>query len=300
MTTDRRGPRRGGRTTRHAAALATIAGVLGLATAAASAADRPVRVVSLNMCTDQLLLDLAPPDQIVGLSPYAGNLSMSWAAAETRELPILSGTAEEVMVIRPDVVVAGRFTKRATREFLSARGIPVEEFDVSRTVADTKAQIARFGEITGAQDKARRRIAEIEAAEADLKAAALSHRLRVLPLSRRGWASGRESLTSDMLAMAGLENAAGEIGFKAGGFVSLEEIVRLRPDAILVSRDDNRAEDQGRAMLLHPAVQDMFPPERRIVIPERLSVCGGPMVAEAMRLLAAQVRRLTPRDAVRP
>ena len=80
----------------------------------------------------------------------------------------------------------------------------------------------------------------------------------------------------------------------------LFEIVRLRPDAILVSRDDGRAEDQGRAMLLHPAVQDLFPPERRIVIPERLSVCGGPMIAEAMNLLAAQIRRLAPRDASRP
>lgn len=281
-------------------AAAVMACVLIGTTGMALATDRPARVVSLNMCTDQLLLDLAPPDQIVGLSPYAGNLSMSWAAAETRALPILSGTAEEVMIIRPDLVVAGRFTKRATREFLRARGIPVEEFDVSRTVADSKAQIARFGEITGAQDKARRRIAEIESAEADLKAAALTHRLRILPLSRRGWASGRETLMSDILAMAGLDNAAGEIGLKAGGFVSLEEIVRLRPDAILVSRDDGRAEDQGRAMLLHPAVQDLFPQERRIVIPERLSVCGGPMIAEAMHLLAAQIRRLAPRDASRP
>ena len=262
--------------------------------------ERPARVVSLNMCTDQLLLDLAQPDQIAGLSPFAGNPSMSWAASRSTALPLLSGTAEEVMLIRPDLVVAGRFTKRATREFIRERGIPVEEFDVAGTLADTREQISRFGEITGARDKARRRIAEIDAAEADLRAAAVSSRMRVLPLSRRGWASGRETLMADLLAMAGLDNAAGEIGLRSGGFVTLEEIVRLRPDAILVSRDDDRAEDQGRAMLLHPAVQSLFPPERRIVIPERLTVCGGPMVAEAMRLLAVQVRRLAPREADRP
>jgi iron complex transport system substrate-binding protein len=279
-------------------AAATFAALV--AAGPAVAADRPMRVVSLNMCTDQLLLDLAPPGQIVGLSPYARSLSMSWAASQSATLPVLSGTAEEVMLIRPDLVVAGRFTRRATREFIRERGIPVEEFDVADTLAATRAQIARFGEITGAHEKARRRIAEIDAAEADLRAAAVSSRLRVLPLSRRGWASGRETLMSDLLAMAGLDNAAGEVGLRAGGFVTLEEIVRLRPDAILVSRDDDRAEDQGRAMLLHPAVQDLFPPERRIVIPERLTVCGGPMVAEAMRLLAAQVRRLAPREAIGP
>lgn len=304
MTRGAAAPRdRLGRAARRTAAglvVAFVAAAGGAAGGTATAGDRPATVVSLNMCTDQLLLDLASPDRIAGLSPYAGNLSMSWAAADARALPILSGTAEEVMVIRPDLVVAGRFTKRATREFLRERGIPVEEFDVARTVADSKAQIARFGEITGATEKARRRIADIEAAEADLRAAALTRRLRVLPLSRRGWASGRDTLMSDILAMAGLDNAAGEMGLTAGGFVSLEEIVRLRPDAILVSRDDDRAEDQGRAMLLHPAVQDLFPPDRRIVIPERLSVCGGPMIAEVMQTLAARIRRLTPRDAGRP
>jgi iron complex transport system substrate-binding protein len=50
-------------------------------------------------------------------------------------------------------------------------------------------------------------------------------------------------------------------------------------------------------MLLHPALQAMFPPERRLVVPERLTVCGGPMLGEAMRSLARQVSRLKPRDA---
>jgi iron complex transport system substrate-binding protein len=258
---------------------------------------RPERVISLNMCTDQLLLDLAPPGQIIGLSPFVRDAARSWMAAKVDDLPVLSGTAEEIMVLKPDLVVAGRFTKRATREFIRARGIPLEEFDAVRTLADTKRQIIRFGAITGAVGKAAARNAELDGAAAALKSAASSSKLRVLPLSRRGWVSGRESLMSDLLTQAGLVNAATELGLRSGGFLTLEAIVKLRPDAILISRDQGSAEDQGSAVLLHPAIQEMFPSERRIILPERLTICGGPMLVEAMQALTSQISRLKPRDA---
>lgn len=254
------------------------------------------RIISLNMCTDQLLLDLATPTQILGLSPFGADAARSWAVGKARDFPILSGTAEEVMVLKPDLVVSGTFTKRATREFIRARNIPMEEFQPVRSIAETKRQITRFGEITGARDAAARRNAEIDQALASLKAAAARRPLRVLPLSRRAWVAGSQSLLSDLLSQAGLVNVAGELGLRTGGRVSLEQIVLLKPDAILISRDDVRAEDQGSALLLHPAIAGLFPAERRIVIPEKLTICGGPMLVEAMRSLADQLSRLKPRD----
>jgi iron complex transport system substrate-binding protein len=253
------------------------------------------RIVSLNMCTDQLLLDLAAPSQIAGLSPFAADPARSWAARQARALPILSGTAEEVMVLQPDLVVSGTFTKRATREFIRARGVVLEEFVPVRSIEETKRQITRFGEITGAREAAARRNGEIDAALAELRAAAARRPLRVLPLARRAWVAGSQSLMADLMTQAGLTNAAGELGLRAGGRVSLEQIVSLKPDAILISRDDALAEDQGRALLLHPAIQALFPPARRIVLPEMLTICGGPMLVEAMRRLAAQLSSLEPR-----
>ncbi|MGL4240513.1 MAG: ABC transporter substrate-binding protein [Beijerinckiaceae bacterium] len=276
-----------------------IAALALVLTPAAAAADvrPPVRVASINMCTDQLLLDLAAREQIVGLSPFAKDTARSWAAARVGELPVLSGTAEEIMMLRPTHVLGGRFTKRATREFIRARGIPIEEFDAVRTVAQAREQIVRVGRLVGGEAAAATRVGELEAAMARLKAAASGHALRVLPLSRRGWSAGRDSLFGDLLSAAGLINAGGESGRRLGGFLSLEAIVRLRPDAILISREDGAAEDQGQAMLLHPSIQSLFPPERRIVIPESLTICGGPMLIEAMDRLSAQLSRLKPRDA---
>jgi iron complex transport system substrate-binding protein len=272
--------------------------LLWSAAAPAQPPGLPARVVSLNMCTDQLLLDLAELSRILGLSPFAADATRSFLAARAKDLPILSGTAEEIMVLKPDLVVTGTFTKRATREFIRARGVKLEEFAPVRSLAETRRQISRFGEITGERAKAAKRNAEIDAAVADLRAAASAQKLRVLPLSRRAWVSGANSLMSELLAEAGLSNAAAELGIRTGGRTTLEQIVMLKPDAILISRDDDTAEDQGRALLLHPAIQSLFPPERRIVIPERLTVCGGPMLVEAINSLAGQIGRLRPRAAL--
>ncbi len=260
--------------------------------------SRPaIRIISINMCTDQLLLDLARPAQIAGLSPFVRDMARSWAAGLVGDLPVLSGTAEEVMVIRPDVVLSGRHTRRATREFIRAQAVPLEEFDAVLTIAQAKEQIIRVARIVGAEAKGQMRVDELEAASVRLKTMSAQGKLRILPLSRRGWVAGRESLISDLLNHAGLVNATQDSGLREGGFLSLEAIVKLRPDALLITREDGRAEDQGSAMLLHPAIASMFPPERRIVIPEFLTVCGGPMLAEAMSRLADQVSRLAPRPA---
>jgi len=252
----------------------------------------PQRIVSLNMCTDQLLIDLAEPRHIVGLSPFARDPARAFEATRAARFPILSGTAEEVMVIRPDLVVSSRYMKRETRQFITARGLTLVEFDDPRTLAEARTQIAEMGRLLGVETRASERLAAFDAALSELREAASRKTLQILPLARRGWVAGSETLLADLLREAGLMNAAGALGFKAGGFASLEAVIALKPDALLLTRTEFRAEDQGQAILLHPAIQAMFPAEKRITLPERLTVCGGPMLTEAMRQLAREIRRL--------
>lgn len=257
-----------------------------------------LRLVSINMCTDQLLLDIADPADIVGLSPHSGDVARSWARDKARIYPSLSGTAEEVMVIRPDVVLAGTFTRRATRAFIAERGIALETFESARTFAEVERQIARVGAITGQQQRAGERIAQLRAAIERVRRAAVDRGLTVLPLQRRGWVSGADSIVTELFETVGLKNAGMLDGRRASGQMSLEAIVALAPDALLLGRDNPRAEDQGRAFLMHPALTALFPPERRLSLPESLTVCGGPMLAEALDRLAAQIETLQPRRAL--
>jgi iron complex transport system substrate-binding protein len=271
------------------AALATLVGVL-LAPAAAA----PPRIVSMNVCADQLLIPLAEPEQILGLSRYSRDAWQSFAADDARRYPILSGGAEDVLVLRPDIVVAGLFDKRSTRELLKAKGLRLAEFSVPRNLDEVKAQIRQMGDLVGHPERADAQIARLDDAVARARQAVTRRAYRVLLLARRGWVTGTDSLLSSLLAETGLFNAAGDLGFGFGGFASLETIVNLKPDLIVVSDASDRAEDDGRAFLLHPALERFYPPSRRIVIPERLTVCGGVMLADALDRLVSELKRVEP------
>lgn len=271
--------------------LRALALAIGLGVTAAQAEPLP-RIASINLCTDQLVATLADPAQILGLSPYARDPARSWDAATAAQFPKLSGEAEDVLVLKPDIVVAGRFTKRATRELLKQQGLRVAEFDPARSLDDVKKQLRQMGILVGHADRADAEIARLDAAIAQARMTVARKPYRVLAVSRRGWVSGADNLTTSLLAAVGLSNAGGELGLKAGGYASLEAIISLRPDLLLVTDGSDFAEDEGRAFLLHPALEKFYPSSKRIVIPERLTVCGGPTLVQALDRLASELARV--------
>jgi ABC-type Fe3+-hydroxamate transport system, periplasmic component len=258
--------------------------------ASAPALSAGPRIVSMNVCTDQLVMALADPGQIVGLSRFSRDAP--WAAGGISRYPILSGGAEDVLVSRPDIVVASLFDKRSTRELLKSHGLHVAEFGVPQDLDEAKVQIRAMGEIVGHPDRAALETARLDAAIARARQMVADKHFSVLPLSRRGWVSGRDSFVSSLLTETGLFNAAGDLG--VGGFASLEAIVNLKPDFLLVSQAGDFAGDDGQAFLLHPALERFYPPAKRIVIPERLTECGGVMLAEALDVLVRELERVGP------
>ena len=251
------------------------------------------RVASMNVCTDQLLIELADPEQIVGLSRFSRDLARSFVANDARSFPMLSGGAEDILLLKPDIVVAGQFDKRSTREFLREHGLRLAEFGVPRNLDEAKAQMRRMGEIVQHDDRATAEIARLDTAVARARKTVTEKHYSVLPLFRRGWVAGSDSLISSLLAETGLFNMASDLGIATGGSASLEAIVNARPDFLVVSEQGDRAEDEGLAFLLHPALERLYPPAKRIVMPERLTVCGGGMLAEALDLLVKELQRVS-------
>jgi iron complex transport system substrate-binding protein len=277
---------------RRSSGLAAAILVLALGIAAPAHAAELPRVASINVCTDQLLMTLADPAQILGLSPYSRDAARSWAAAEAKTYRRLSGEAEDVLMLKPDVVVASLYMKRTTRELLKQQGMKIAEFDIAKSIDDVKGQIRRMGDLVGHPDRAEAQVARLDAAIARAREVVARKPYRVLALSRRGWVSDDDSVTGALLSITGLSNAASGLDVSSGGFAKLETIVVNRPDFILISDGSDVAEDEGSAMLLHPALEKLYPPSRRIVIPEDLTVCGGPMLADALDRLVAELKRV--------
>ena len=174
------------------------------------------KLVSINMCTDQLVLDLAEPGQILGLSPFARDPLRSKEAAKAAAFPVFSGGAEEILIRPPDIVVASPYMSTATKRLLDMRKIRIESFDLVLTLDETRAQIRKMGHLLHQNARAEARIQALDQQIEALRDALAGRNLRILPVQRRGWVSGRDSLTTDLLRQGGLGNVATEIGLQGG------------------------------------------------------------------------------------
>ncbi|MET0137096.1 MAG: ABC transporter substrate-binding protein [Sphingobium sp.] len=251
---------------------------------AEGATGKPRRVVSLNLCTDQLVLALADRDQIAGITRNAGIAEMSAEAARSRGLHIMGGSAEEILGLSPDLIVGMPARSNPALGLLKGRYrmLDVPQADDYATILTSIRSVAL------ALGHAARGEAMIADMERDL--AALP---RVRPgqvaayYQRRGYMTGTGTLVDELMQRVGLVNLAARLGKPVMARLSLEEMVAAQPDYLIVESATARVTDQGTEMLHHPALARM----KRISIPQAWTVCGGPAYVKAARAMAQQVIR---------
>jgi iron complex transport system substrate-binding protein len=115
-----------------------------------------------------------------------------------------------------------------------------------------------------------------------------------LLVSHGGYAEGSASLAAGLLAEAGLAPPPGAPS-GIGGFVALERLVAIRPDLLVMHDIVSEPRDQGSVFLAHPAVRALYPPSRRIILPGRYTLCGGPGLIAGLDHLANTLANLAKR-----
>lgn len=128
--------------------------LLFIALSVGGAQAAPTRVVSLSLCTDQFVLALAERGQVAALSRLAGDPHLSPFAAQAAGMPRHGGTAEEILMLKPDLVVAGGFARGRTVEMLEQLGVPVLRLRSATLLADILPQVEQVAQALGRMDVA--------------------------------------------------------------------------------------------------------------------------------------------------
>ena len=152
--------------------------------------------------------------------------------------------------------------------------------------------------LLGHVDRGEKLIREIEAARQRLAEAPRPHAATALLVENGGYTVGPASLAATLMTEAGFALPKGAPpGY--GGFVPLEKLVTLRPDYLVLSTTVEAPDGQGALYLAHPVLRALYPPSRRIILPSRYTLCGGPALIAAFDYLTSVVTRLTA-DSVNP
>ena len=257
-----------------------------LIAASALAASAPRRVVSLNACLDAILVHVADRGQIAALSHYAREPVGSTISEVAKTLPFTWETAEEVIALRPDLVLTSRHSALATRNALGRMNIPTELFAVPDSVAASLEQVREVARLVGRPARGEALITRIEAAIAASAPPPGSRPLKALIYQPNGFAAGRGTLMDEMMTRAGFENVAGRYGLGKWGNVPVERLLADPPQVLLSGAPAPGSRTWADQVMRHPALASLSGRMVQARLEERLLYCGGPVLIHTAAALA--------------
>lgn len=269
--------------------LVRLFGLLGLLVfvSPVTAQEAPQRVVSMNLCTDQLAIQIAAPGQLVSVSYLSTDPSSSLISENLQDLYINHGLAEEILRLNPDLIIAGQYTTRTTVHLLRRLGLRVEEFPPSQSFEDIRNNIRKMGKLLHRSAEAEKQIQAFDKKLAWLMRTNLPvEKQPVLGIySLNSYVSGKGSLESEMTQAAGLRHMGSELGFVGAGRLSLESLIVTNPDQLMTWKRWSRFPTRASEVQYHPALLKWFGRDRRISLDQRHWICGTPAVLDGVEAL---------------
>ena len=202
------------------------------------------RIVSLNPVADHILLRLVAPEQLVGITAHTGrDHPEAWRFGERPQVGT-SRDIEQVLNLRPDLVIASQFSEEAYMARLREAGVVVFDLGDTRNAETTSRNIEALGQLLARETQAAGLLAAYRR-ELDSLARAASRQPAVsgmyLTYVGGSWFGGTQgSSYGDLLKLAGIEDVAAARGYRDWPQFSREEILMLAP-ALVVTRPGGRA-----------------------------------------------------------
>ena len=245
----------------------------------------PIRVVSLDLCTDQLLVELVGRDRIAAVTHLAADPAVSAIPQKARGIPITHGNAEDVLRYDPDLVLAGPFGVANTVDLLRRLGRHVVVVALPQDLDGVRASVRAVAGAVGEAAKGEALIAELDrrlsrvAPPAGPAPTALIYQVG-------GSVSGPGSLADAILAAAGFRNMSAAYRLSRGGQVPLESLIARPPDLLVLASDEEEYRTTLADNLRHPLVRRLRQRGASVELPWRFWLCGTPHIADAIERLA--------------
>jgi iron complex transport system substrate-binding protein len=262
-------------------------------------ASRPVRIISLTLATDEMLLGMVDPRRLLGVSVFAVDPAISNVADRAAEIPHkLDLNVETILSLRPDLVFVADWSDAGPVRQLRDAGVPVYLITSGVTISSIEQKITRLALLTSEDHKGRDMIAAMQERLADVQRRVSTipreKRLRVIDYATWGSAQGRGSSWDEMLDRAGLIDGVGALAADEWGQVPLsrEKLLQLDPDILVlpgwVYRNAQGASAFFAQITGDPSLKGLRAVQTRRVyqMPERLKSTTSQYFASAVEWLA--------------
>jgi iron complex transport system substrate-binding protein len=245
-------------------------------------------VMSLSMCTDDLLLELLPPERIASVTYYSRDPNNSYQWPQAAKVRVNFGTVEEVLAEKPDLVLAGTYTTPAARSLLKRLHWPLlevppaAEFDEIRTVTRQVAHALQRDEVGEAL------IAKMDSTLRALAATQPPRKIRVAAWGEGGSIPGKGTMFDSILRAAGGVNIAASLDSGAYTSFDVEQLLLAHPDILAYASNIADTPGLNTDLARHPLILKLYS-GRQVTYPGALYSCGVVESADAAVALRASL-----------
>ena len=228
------------------------------------------RVVSLDLCTDWLLMNIES-DHEVTYSRLSASNRPPFQQSRSDEA-FHRGSLEDIVALEPDLILVGQFNAWLLRSRLSDLGYRVEVLTLPQSLDDIALQEQHLYELLG--------LPEPEPLELPAPISLGTEAQRVLKIGANGIATGRNTFESALIERAGFENYIADSGYPT---VNLEAIIADPPDRVIFSKP--AAPALANLVIQHPIWDEIVSAENQWWSDDRQWSCPGPWTLELSRRL---------------
>ena len=214
-----------------------VEGLNGLVTIQA----KPQRIITASVGHDEMTLALVPNNRLIAVGGSTKNSTYSNVASLVQDKTEISRDPETIVAQAPDVVVTSPFFPAEAVEALSGIGIPVVQTELRHDPEARIANILFMGYIYAEEERAVEFAAEVsDRYDAVVAVTAIAElRPRVLALTQysdKYWVAGGNSTEGGVITAAGGINAAEEAGIEGNQTTSLEGVIAMDPEIIVIAQ----------------------------------------------------------------
>jgi iron complex transport system substrate-binding protein len=251
-------------------------------TAASPVPAAPQRVVSTFLCTDEYVFRLLPRERIAALSFLAGDSHpvVSTLIGKVDGIRLIHPSAEEIVTLKPDLVVMYAGTNPALHAILQKVGIPVLDVPWANSLTDIRRITALLGDKLGAEDRARALVADMDAALKRVQENAVKPPVRTLIYEPNGYATS-SGVSDEIMRASGLRNVATEFHMTRQGTIPVEAVIASAPDVLILNGAIHSLQTRADLIQHHPALNTLR--GRTVIATLNLTplLCPGPWSVDA-------------------
>ncbi len=203
--------------------------------------EKPQRIISMSISTDEILIDLVPASRITAFSRLVDDPGISNVVERAQSVGsrVDGQSSEAIMALHPDLILIPDFVKPEVIQSLRDMNLQIYVYRTPKSMEDVRQCIRFLAEAVGEKERGEMMVTamdeHLKKVQEKIGTIPKEKQKRLVFIRSNGAYYSPQASFNDVCKYAQVRNALDELHYDKAGFVNQEAVVQLNPDVFLLA-----------------------------------------------------------------